>query len=183
MPNHSPVVISTAKKLLITRKQTHITQRMACQLWEYHFGTPISQTHLARFEQLQLKCKNLERLVKPMTDFIQVLPGLVEFYEQDIRKPRKRHRKFVRRTKKQIDAEKQLKAEEKKSAMMLNQTSQDHNMNRSDCFSESDLSEPKGQQKFEDDIVHQFLVSNGLNFKNLAEFMNIPLYERNNTYY
>lgn len=136
MPNHSPAVISTARKLAIIRKQTKITQRMATKLWEYHFGKPISQTHMCRFEKLQLSFRNLEDLVEPMTKFIAVLPGLVEFYGKEIRKPRKQHKKFVRRSKEEIEAEKKLKAEKKKLKMMVDQFSEDYNMSGSECFSE-----------------------------------------------
>merc|ERR1712079_178759 len=86
------------------------TQRAIADLYESYFEKKISQTHICRFEKLELTTKNLIAMEPVMSQFLDALPQLVMY--QPI-KPSQRKRRFPvgnkpRRSRTEIEEEKKL---------------------------------------------------------------------------
>ena len=111
-----------AQSLYLTRKTHHVTQRMATQLYKIYFQKEISQTHICRFEKLQLTETNMIMLCPILEEFNRVLPKLIKNFESEVRKPRKQHKKFVRRPNR--SSEEIRREKEAKRMRKLNQISQ-----------------------------------------------------------
>ena len=111
----------TAKQLTVARKTHKITQRMATKLWEILFNKPISQTHICRFEKLQLTDKNLTDLQPEMAIFVKNIGRLME-ENGSVRKARKQHKKFIRGPNK-VKREKNLENSQKTKAVVSSSAS------------------------------------------------------------
>ena len=103
-------VQNTAVRLAIIRNDYSLTQRTIADLYESYFEKKISQTHICRFEKLQLTTKNLIAMEPVMSQFLDALPNLIMY--QPV-KPSQRKRRFPvgnkpRRSKAEIEEEKKL---------------------------------------------------------------------------
>ena len=151
-----------AKSLYLTRKTHHVTQRMATQLYKIYFQKEISQTHICRFEKLQLTETNMIMLCPILEEFNRVLPKLIKNFESEVRKPRKQHKKFVRRPNR--SSEEIRREKEAKKMRKLNQVQKrdDHSKNyaiyepQSPIYSYSSYSEDynlTSEDEFQNEVV------------------------------
>ena len=71
-------VKSTACRLSASRSIFSLTQRTIADLYESYFAKKISQTHICRFEKLQLTQQNLIAMEPVIRHFLDILPQIVK---------------------------------------------------------------------------------------------------------
>ena len=95
-------VKSTACRLASSRSIFSLTQRTVADLYENYFGKKISQTHICRFEKLQLTQQNLIAMEPVIRHFLDILPQIVEIQPVKLSQ-RKRGLKTVHKRKRSDD--------------------------------------------------------------------------------